>query len=295
MRKGALKKKQRQLEELHLDRREALGELVLGMFVQGSWDDDIMSRGAAEVREVADELTQLTAPDTPTGPDTGEHTAEHEMPETAEHTGVHDLPDSGDAADTAEHTGEADLPAAAAATVAAKKPPEKKEARTEPAQPSPAAEAVPEAKAGKAVAKETPAEKTSAGKAPAEDAAEEKPLPSKAGAGTKPMEAPAPQQKLSELDQMAERIAAGESAAKTAAEAARASLAADARTEISAITREIESDRSKLDAALKEAAGRIESAEKRADAAEARLARESASNREAAAGWVRSPGRRDRG
>ena len=29
MRKGALKKKQRQLEELHIDRREALGELTL--------------------------------------------------------------------------------------------------------------------------------------------------------------------------------------------------------------------------------------------------------------------------
>ena len=62
MRKGALKKKRRQHEELLLDRREALGELVLGMYVQGNWDETIMSRGAAEVREVADELNALDAP-----------------------------------------------------------------------------------------------------------------------------------------------------------------------------------------------------------------------------------------
>ncbi len=62
MRKGALKKKQRQLEELHLDRREALGELVLGMYVQNKWDEDLMSRGAAEVREVAEELNSVGGP-----------------------------------------------------------------------------------------------------------------------------------------------------------------------------------------------------------------------------------------
>jgi len=302
MRKGALKKKRRQLEELHLDRREALGELVLGMYVQGTWDDEIMSRGAAEVREVAMELESLSSPEAP-GPElqakgesaefemppTGEHTAEHDMPETAEHTGAQDLPDVGP--ETGEHTGE--QPAAAAVA---------DEAEADPRQEKPGDDA--ESPAGKASGSDreqepaadeqtakaetaTKPEGTPTGPKPVTGGEGEQ-LPFKAGAGTRPAQAAAQQEKVSELDRMAERIAKTEQEAKTASDAARAAVAADARTELSAITREIESDRSKLDAALKEAAARIEDAEKRAAAAEAKLARESAANREAAADWVRS-------
>jgi len=295
MRKGALKKKQRQLEELHIDRREALGELVLGMFVQGNWDEDIMSRGAAEVREVADELSQLTAPEATPEPETGEHTGENEMPETAEHTGVHDLPDAGDAPETGEHTGEQEIAAAATATAPVPKPTEEKQDAHETSEP-----AVPDAGSPAGEDTTSGADGGESESAPAKESVKTEPdakeqgaptgipLPSKAGAGTRPTAPAEPQQTLSELDRMAERIAASETQAKTASEAAKAAVEADARTELSAITREIESDRSKLDAALKEAAVRIESAEKRADAAESKLARESAANREAAADWVRS-------
>ncbi|MCO5315951.1 MAG: hypothetical protein M9938_07305 [Solirubrobacterales bacterium] len=101
MRKGALKKKQRQLEELLLDRREALGELVLGMYVQGDWDDNLLARGAAEVGEVERELGLLEVPDRRPEPDpaTGEYTAEHDLPQTGEFTAEHDLI-------TGEHTAE---------------------------------------------------------------------------------------------------------------------------------------------------------------------------------------------
>lgn len=59
MRKRALKKRREELRELLADRREALGELVLGMHVQGVWDDGLLARGAAEVREVEDGLAEL--------------------------------------------------------------------------------------------------------------------------------------------------------------------------------------------------------------------------------------------
>lgn len=59
MRKRALKKRREELRELLADRREALGELVLGMHVQGVWDDGLLARGAAEVREVEDGLNEL--------------------------------------------------------------------------------------------------------------------------------------------------------------------------------------------------------------------------------------------
>ena len=125
MRKGALKKKQRQLEELHIDRREALGELVLGMYVQNSWDDDLLARGSAEVAEVETELNELIAGNEPQGtsatekdfPVTGEHrlptteqslpTGEHDYPATGEYTAEHAVPESGEF--TAEHS----LPASA--------------------------------------------------------------------------------------------------------------------------------------------------------------------------------------
>ena len=59
MKKRALKKRREELRELLADRREALGELVLGMHVQGIWDDGLLARGAAEVREVEDGLAEL--------------------------------------------------------------------------------------------------------------------------------------------------------------------------------------------------------------------------------------------
>jgi chromosome segregation ATPase len=79
-----------------------------------------------------------------------------------------------------------------------------------------------------------------------------------------------------------------EKEARTGAEAARAAAKADARTETSAILESVERDRAGLQAALTSAAARIRAAEKRADEAEAAVARKEAENREAAAGWVRS-------
>jgi uncharacterized protein YlxW (UPF0749 family) len=93
---------------------------------------------------------------------------------------------------------------------------------------------------------------------------------------------------LSELDLLDGKIGKSLTEARTAAEAAKAAAAADSRTELSVITREIESNRANLAAALTAAAKRITDAEKRADEAEAKVARDSAANREAAAGWVRS-------
>ena len=84
MRKGALKKKQRQLEELHLDRREALGELAYGMFVQNSWDENLLAKGASEVGEVEAELEALKA-----GQEPEPGSAEHERPEPGELTAEH--------------------------------------------------------------------------------------------------------------------------------------------------------------------------------------------------------------
>ena len=83
MRKGALKKKQRQLEELHLDRREALGELAYGMFVQNSWDENLLAKGASEVGEVEAELEARKA-----GQEPEPGSAEHDLPETGEHRRV---------------------------------------------------------------------------------------------------------------------------------------------------------------------------------------------------------------
>jgi len=300
MRKGALKKKQRQLEELHLDRREALGELVLGMFVQGNWDEAIMSRGAAEVREVAEELNALAAP--PAAPadsgehdlaPTGEHTAEHSMPETGEHTGTHVIAEPG-MPETAEHTQEHAVPAT---TPAVTEPGPKKPETGKPGSDSPAAtaeSAPPKAGTPKPdtakpdTGKEDPAKAVAA----AATAAPKPPAPAAPGTpapvAVDGKEEAEPQQKLSELDLLEEKIGKSESQARTAAEAARASTAADSRTELSAITREIEADRTKLTSTLSTASARIADAEKRAVAAEAKLARESAANREAAAGWVRS-------
>ncbi|HRV60977.1 MAG TPA: hypothetical protein P5138_10130, partial [Solirubrobacterales bacterium] len=62
---------------------------------------------------------------------------------------------------------------------------------------------------------------------------------------------------------------------------------ADAQTELTAITREVESGRTELDDSLKKAAAAIAAAEEKASQAEARLKRETAAGREAAAEWVR--------
>lgn len=78
MRKRALKKRREELRELLADRREALGELVLGMHVQGVWDDGLLARGAAEVREVEDGLDELEAGGGP--PEDREGTADTEAP-----------------------------------------------------------------------------------------------------------------------------------------------------------------------------------------------------------------------
>ncbi|MBU3691876.1 MAG: hypothetical protein FGM38_07560, partial [Solirubrobacterales bacterium] len=76
MRKRALKKRREELRELLADRREALGELVLGMHVQGVWDDGLLARGAAEVREVEDGLAELDLEEAPPTPEASEEEAQ---------------------------------------------------------------------------------------------------------------------------------------------------------------------------------------------------------------------------
>ncbi|MFM8519211.1 MAG: hypothetical protein ACKOB2_02170 [Solirubrobacterales bacterium] len=76
MRKRALKKRREELRELLADRREALGELVLGMHVQGVWDDGLLARGAAEVKEVEDGLAELDLEEAPPTPETSEEVVE---------------------------------------------------------------------------------------------------------------------------------------------------------------------------------------------------------------------------
>ena len=331
MRKGALKKKRRQLEELHLDRCEALGELVLGMYVQGSWDEDVMSRGAAEVQEVADELDALSAPFPEPDqsaehdlPPTGEYTAEHSLPETSETTGVHAVAESG-GSETQEQSRQ---PAAAARPPVPEPGQKEPEAAVRPSTrpAAPAGAKPPRAQDPKADIAKPGAPKVDAGKndrAKADSASDPKPPegakpspePGTSGSPSSPSPtsspavktgaipspaAPAPpvpveskeaatwQRGLSELDLLDGKIGKSLTEARTAAEAAKAAAAADSRTELSVITREIESNRANLAAALTAAAKRITDAEKRADEAEAKVARDSAANREAAAGWVRS-------
>ena len=193
------------------------------------------------------------------------------MPETAEHTQEHSV-----ATGTSEPTAAPSMPDPAKAESVEGEP---------AAQESEAAE--PEVKKAEPVGQPSDSPVATAGTGPGAT----RPVATPGKTATAPVtdgEESEAQQKLSELERLEETIGKSESAAKTGAEAAKAANAADARTELAAISREIESDRSKLTEALTTAAARIADAEKRADAAEARLVRESAANREAAAGWVRS-------
>lgn len=348
MRKGAQKKKEKQLEELHLDRREALGELVLGMYVQGSWDDDLLARGAAEVAEVERELQLLTAPggpareEPPSGemaaehdfPPTGEYTAEHDLPPTGEYTAEHDLPETGEhvlrppGEHTEEHllpswrtAGEPSTPETApaagtgSATEAEKAAPEPEAAKPEaakagPERESPKPKPKPEPEAVKPKP-ESPAEPkpptvapTPSATAPvtppvakspktAAPAARPGPEPAVAsaaatGADSKPdggtTEPAATESPLARLE---EKIEADHRRARNAIDAAKATLKTESRTETAVITRDIAEGSEKLDSTLKEAAALITRADERAAAAEAKLAREGAAGREAAAAWVR--------
>jgi len=89
------------------------------------------------------------------------------------------------------------------------------------------------------------------------------------------------------LDILEKQITESETRSRTALEAAQAALKTDAQTEVAAITREVETSRTELDQALTKAAAAIASAEDKASQAEARLLRETAAGREAAAEWVR--------
>lgn len=346
MRKGALKKKQRQLEELHLDRREALGELVLGMYVQNTWDDDLLARGSAEVAEVENELKELIAGIEPQGtsttekdfpvtgehrlptgehayPATGEYTAEHSVPETGQYTAEHSQPQSAehDYPATGEYTAEHPLPEAAAGEPklsraekrAAKKAQkereapktEKAETPTAPPAPAPTAPAPPVAAppvtappAAPATPPAAPATPPAAPATPAAAPVQAK-VPSKppvetpkSPAANEPIAVPPPPappapEPTDSLDILEKQITDSEAKAKTAMEAAKAATNADAKTELTAIAREVESSRSELDQSLAQAAAAIAAAEEKANRAEARLARETAAGREAAAEWVR--------
>ncbi|MCB0827473.1 MAG: hypothetical protein KDB62_01525 [Solirubrobacterales bacterium] len=297
MRKGALKKRKRQLEELLLDRREALGELVLGMYVQNSWDDDLLARGSAEVAEVDNELSQLTAEapakqaaaaPAPVEPETAEHTGEHEFPETGEHTGEHDYPATGEHTAeqdlaTGEYTGEHDLPTGdhlAGGTGSQ----DERDTPGEPVKPPVKAEAAGAAPPPAATAAPTPSataptpSATSAPPATAPGTGAEPPVAASTGpavpATAKPQEGAAKPQEATDatpdnrLDRTAKDVEERERRARTAAEAARASLAADSQTELTAIIGEVESERKQLDQALATAAASITASEKRATEAE---------------------------
>jgi len=350
MRKGALKKKQRQLEELLLDRREALGELVLGMYVQNNWDDDLLARGSAEVAEVETELNELIAGNEPVGPSatekdfpitgehrlptgehdypaTGEYTAEHPLPDTGEHTSEHSLPVSGEhdypatgeytaehslpesAELTAEHTAEQQLPPEPPKLSRAEKKQAKKEkkerekaeaskpeepAAAEPAPaPAPAEPKPAEPKAAPMPSIPKPAVAKAPEPEPVQPKPAEKPPEDKPSAEQKqPLEVPAPPappkpEPTDPLDVLDKQIAETEAKSKTALEAARASLKTSSPTELTAITHDIETGRGELEESLKKAAAAIASAEEKATQAEARLLRETAAGREAAAEWVR--------
>ncbi|MCC6755988.1 MAG: hypothetical protein IT199_06415 [Solirubrobacterales bacterium] len=102
-----------------------------------------------------------------------------------------------------------------------------------------------------------------------------------------PAPAPAKPEPTDPLDILDQQITEKETVAKTALEAAQAALKTDARTELTAITREVEGGRKELDESLGKAAAAIAAAEEKASQAEARLLRETSAGREAAAEWVR--------
>lgn len=299
MRKGALKKKRRQLEELHLDRREALGELALGMYVQGNWDDNLLARGAAEVAEVERELRMLTGPKPDSGPaeqPSGELTGEHDLPPTGEYTAEHDLPPTGEhvlrrpGEHTEEHLlpswrSEADAepgsPAAPPKPASSEKPaePERPKVAKKPSDP---AEGAGASKPGIEPAPAPESKPPTVAPTPSATA----PAPAAAAPGEAP--SPAPDVPESPLLRLGEKIEADTRRARNAIDAAKATLKSDSRTETAVIAKEVAEGHEQLTATLKEAAALITGAEERAAVAEAKLRRESAAAREAAAGWVRS-------
>lgn len=333
MSKRALKKKRAELEALLTDRYEALGEVVLGMHGRGEWDDQILARGAAEVREVISELESLDLGETaavPGSTETGgaeaglaatgpvqaaepgepESRADHLFAETAEHR-----MDEGDdlpAGITGDEEGDGEADAAAVPS----EPPEPEgeaDGKAEPEAEQPGdADRDPESEAlgvdepaeDRGQGAPTPAgaesgEDHSGGDGPTPEAGEERstggdraadqPEPGRPETGKTPPPVTTKQDGArEELESVATRIDEREREAKVASEAARAALQADSKTELSAITRSIEDERTSLDHALEVAAKRISSAEQAAENARSRLTRELASNREAAASWVRN-------
>ena len=102
-----------------------------------------------------------------------------------------------------------------------------------------------------------------------------------------PPPAPPAPEPTDPLDRLEKQITDSEAKAKTALEAAKAAQKADSQTELAAISRDVETGRNELDESLKKAAAAIAAAETKATNAEARLLRETAAGREAAAEWVR--------
>ncbi len=316
MRKRALKKRREELRELLADRREALGELVLGMHVQGVWDDGLLARGASEVREVEDGLAEL---DLETAPPTAE--ASEEVAETSpgadqeapkeprrrwgrkrgtetEVTEAEAAPPEGGSAgpeapavhpefETAEHTAEHRLPTEPTPPPTPKAPRTREEPAPPAAPPAPepsiSAPEEPDAEAPKQ-APEPPLKETK----PAESA----PAPPKPPAVRPSPPSPSPAAKAPEagpspLDALERRLEQEEREARTAVETAKASAGAESGTEVASLMETLQSDRQSLDQALAAASTRISDADRQAGEASERAARLEAENREAAARWVR--------
>ena len=310
MRKRALKKRREELRDLLADRREALGELVLGMHVQGVWDDGLLARGAAEVREVEDGLDELEGdggpredrgetPDVEAPPATPEPTEEEPNADGAEEKGKGrrwrwrskkgddksaapaepDRPSTTESGphpefETAEHTAEHRLP-----PVPVGKPVTASAADETPPEPpkKPAAEPAP---------KETTTE--APGGRVTEPAPEETPpeAPGKAVVQpTTPGKTAAPGS--SRLDALEARLEREEREARTGVEAAKASVGAESGTEVASLIETLKKDREGLEQALGAASVRLAEADRRAGEASKRATRLEAENREAAARWVR--------
>lgn len=318
MSKRALKKRRAELEALLVDRYEALGEVVLGMYAGRKWDDQILARGAAEVREVITEIESLEESDqrtVPTADDTGdfggaavdtgepESRADHLFAETAEHR----IEEEGKT-DTADDAGPAPTEGGEPVVEesADDQPETERKRDVSPPQEAGSGEDSTAAEpAGPEVADEPekpvddrPIEVADTGSMPRAKPETAAPTESpevepgdQAETGPTEPTSPAPlgtEGQGRDLGSVELRIDQTEREAKMASEAARAALQADSKTELSAITRAIEGEQASLDRALEVAAKRIHEAEREAENARARLARELASTREAAASWVRN-------
>ena len=308
MKKRALKKRREELRELLADRREALGELVLGMHVQGIWDDGLLARGAAEVREVEDglaeleddvvgseaiEVTESTVQTERNTPGTAPAETDGEAAEKGERGRRRwgfrrkEDPEEGAAApaanrqaaahpefETAEHTAEHRLPPQA------------------PDVPEP-----PEARAAEKAGRDT-GERGSTSGAPPTLPEETKPEPPTPAPSSAREAAAAPSAPLvrsdatppadsNPLDALERRLEQEEREARTGVEAAKASVDAESGTEIASLLETLARDRESLDQALSSASTRLSEAERQASEASDRASRIEAENREAAARWVR--------